>query len=376
MVNAENVDCSQNEYSLENTISMGVVDNEIVQITNKLQIVKYPSRSYYYLTGYDGNGGPMANIYPKFSNLETFKMIQASNTTANFTFVVQKPLIKSDYEIIGLMWFYPQGSISYFFQRYDGNENVTEYRNRSNYLTNTINVIPVWTGNEGLKIVEIFDTEDENNLERITYWHRLYFVIQENNRQVVLARSERLDSVHGYICQMYDGTAIVMYKDPVKCSANLKWFKTLKFAFFLNNRIYFVSVIDRKIWSTSLEFMKDSDRPGTIREEDFDSLIVCVPSILNRATDNWLLTILIILLLIFLCCCLIYCCKKRKNIRKSGDNLKTTSDSISMSSSTSKKFVKTKFFVKSGKHIKKKAKFFGKTPKISKLEKDIGNLLR
>lgn len=280
----ENVHCGQNEFNLDHTLSLGIIGNWIGQLTVNFTLIMYPHRSNHYLTMFGGIGNQLDKLYPKIQQLKTFNMmtnVSLPNLPTTVSFSIQKDVKTKLLNIYG--YIHKNGRLNYFIQRFNQGINPKEYLNIKTHLS-FIKIISFWTG-----------MADSNVINNQTNLFNLHLASTTNHDAYFLFPNQDLNIPHRFIC--FTGNSLqVSINWLTDCTGDKYWLSKIRFGFFFNKKIYLVSVLEKKVWSISEEFIVNQDGIFLLKEENYSDLFNCTPPI---QPDDDRYNIFIILLVLF-----------------------------------------------------------------------------
>lgn len=296
----EDAHCNQEAFNLEHTISLGVVTDWIVQITVNLQLIMYPHRSNEYLTLYNGSGDRLDTLYPGIKNFRTFQHLEQlspDELLSKVSFGGQR----SENVIKIYSYIYKKNEISYFQQQFDSKIGPTETLGAKTDQS-IIKLISLWTTNTDSKLLN-------DNTKMYNY----HLASVEGSDTYSFYWTVDLNYYQGFtVC--YDGTK--MKKANTCPRDNKDWINSIRFGFFFRYKIYFVSVVEKKIWSIDEQFVIGQE--FSLVEENYETFFNCkyeasyipdrnstnstlIPEPVKTTTKyNWKTLVLIIILLFIL----------------------------------------------------------------------------
>lgn len=283
--------CHRNEFNLQNTLSIGIVDNWIVQITINLELIMYPRQSTEFLTLSRGYGGKLEELYPAIKNIQAYQLMKPMNPSdllLRVAIAVQKDAKKSLFNIYGYVYIHKD--TYYFIQPFNGTGKPTAHSNFEIHFYRKI--ISIWTA---------------NGIGNGNFHYNNLHLAMTAKHEYVLLKSANLRSLHGFFCFNRTAIKLTEYFVP-NCIQNKYWIYDIRFIFIFRSRIHFVSIKLKRVWSVNQNIILKMNQYYPLQEENYFNLFNCTLDDNYINTDSiqfnpkifWLIILTTIVLIIIL----------------------------------------------------------------------------
>lgn len=274
-----NVDCTDENFSLMNTLSLGIYHNEFYQYTLDHMIVIYPIRFF-------------------------GKKIQLRTGKADYIYAINKGLLTS--ETFRKILEFKRNLIDFLsfatFQFEKVNFFQFIYLNRRN-LEQTIMLTPITSFKQDLKPMESTYSVDKATKRILAIWmennERMFFLdyYPYSQNDLVLINETKVESKK-FVC--IDSKATTMSFSHQKCPTKTNFIDLIRWAFTYKEFVYLVSISKKIVYYFEEKHLHSEDTNFELKQMHLMDLFSCSASDRPKNNVSWIYYMVIIILLLIL----------------------------------------------------------------------------